>query len=68
MRQPTTTLTLQAPSVALDLGDAYSPILDENGLPILDEDGFELYSEAFATKVVLTMLAPSVTLDMRPEV
>ena len=68
MRQPTTTLTLAAPSVGLEVGYAYNLLLTEDGLPILDEDGLELYGEAFATKVVLSMLAPSVSLDMRPEV
>jgi hypothetical protein len=65
MRQPTTTLTVSAPSVALDLGDAYDLLLTEDGLPLLTEDGLELYCDQFAVKVVLTMLAPSVALDMK---
>jgi hypothetical protein len=65
MRQPTTTLEAIAPNVTLVLAQAYNVLLEENGDPLLDELGNQLAEEAFAVKVALDMVCPSVTLELR---
>jgi hypothetical protein len=65
MRQPTTTLTTKKPAVSLELSDAYNVILEETGDPLLDEAGSQLVGEAFARKVTLTTVCPTVALELR---
>ena len=65
MKHPTTTLTVAAPSVTLDLAAGYIGLETEDGNPILAEDGDPLWLESFAAPVVLTLAAPSVTLVLR---
>ncbi len=65
MRHPTCTLDAIAPTVTLTLAQAYNVLLEENGDVLLDELGNQLAEEAFAVKVALDTVCPSVTLELR---